>query len=124
MNCKFCGEPLEEGVNYCMNCGMTQENEEPKPAEKKNTGLKIAVIVLAVLVVAAAALLVYKFALPRAEEPAEEPVAEETLTGDEIPYDEATMPSVPDGTPSYTVTEEELTEEVMDKIIATCGESV
>ena len=124
MNCKFCGEPLEEGVNYCMNCGMTQENEEPKPAEKKNTGLKIAVIVLAVLVVAAAALLVYKFALPRAEEPAEEPVAEEMLTGDEIPYDEATMPSVPDGTPSYTVTEEELTEEVMDKIIATCGESV
>ena len=120
MNCKFCGEPLEEGVNYCMNCGMTQENE-PEAKEKASVGMKIAVGILAAAVVGLSAFLVYKFAMPAKQ--VEVPVEGEIL-GEEIPYDEATMTGVPEGTPSYTVTEEELTDEVLDKIIAVCADGV
>ncbi len=124
MKCKYCGEPLEEGVNYCMNCGMTQECETDTADKKKNTGLKVVIAVLAVLVVAVAAFLVYNFAAP-AKEPAEEPIEidGETIT-EVIPYDEATVSVVPEGTPSYTVTEEELTDDVLGKVIATCADTV
>lgn len=48
--CKYCGNQLHEGAEYCTNCGKLIKQEIKKPTNKKSKGfLAVAIIISAIL---------------------------------------------------------------------------
>ncbi len=91
---------------------------EGAPAKKKR-GAGIIIGVLAVVVVALAAVLISMLTKPAQSENVQ---TEQVVEGAEGLDDGSFVVAVPEGTPSYTVTEEEMTEEMLDAVVAECGD--
>ena len=96
-----------------------EETQQTAPEKKKPSALVWVIGALAVAAIVAAILIAGKksAAKPDADAPAESGMTETTGETDETGETEAEQSFV-----SYTVTEDELTDEVLSKVVATCGE--
>ena len=151
MDCKFCGMPLEdENAAFCPHCGkpLTEQTaaeetaaeaaeekkteaapaaEGPAPgAPKKPNGKLIGIVAAAIAVVAVALILL----IPRlkqnaqGETPVAEPPAAEEVQPSEQPAEDADSADSTDAAEpavSYSATAEELTDEVLARVVAVCG---
>ena len=148
MDCKFCGMPLEdENAAFCPHCGkpLTEQTaaeetaaeaaEEKKSeaapaaegtapgAPKKPNGKLIGIVAAAIAVVAVALILL----IPRlkqnaqGETPVAEPPAAEEVQPSEQPAEDADSAEPAEPAVSYSATAEELTDEVLARVVAVCG---
>ena len=96
-----------------------EEMQQTTPEQKKPSALMWVIGALAVIAIVAAIILAGKKSAeqPEADVPAESGVTETTDGTDETGETEEAQSFV-----SYTATEDELTDEVLSKVVATCGE--
>ena len=112
MKCNFCQEELAEGVTLCPACGKENAPEE-KPAKKKLTSGKLAVIYICIIVIVAALIapLIMSMTGKIGNEPVSGGVVFEDTRNDDVTYKG-----------SYTVTDKKAKENA-DKVVATAGDA-
>lgn len=131
---KVCGEEVPcEDCERREACDLLKEHEAAHEAQQsvKKKSWKVGVAVAAAIAVLAVAALFIAKAVkgnaPQTQEPAQAPSVEAPAeTPEQEPVKEqldmnAGQPEL-SGYPSYTVSSEELTEEVLNRVVATCGE--